>query len=169
MSNLPEHRPARCDPPAVRRAVIRLAVLASAEPIERAPELDDVRRAVIRLAVLAGALLTLQACSLPIEATYRGRIEVWNRTLSVIRIVGREVSFEVPPCGHVTQEQFILHRYDIIDDRGRFIARHGGGGSNPASVIPSYEVITSEGAAYFSQKPPPQPFPECRGVVQGQQ
>lgn len=83
-------------------------------------------------------------------------------------VVGRDASFEVPACGHVVQGQFVLNRYDIVDSQGRFVARHGGGGSNPASVTPAYEMVTSAGAVYSDLHPPAEPLPDCRGAVQGQ-
>lgn len=115
---------------------------------------------------LAIAMLALAACA--IEATYRGHIEVWNRTETPIRVVGRDGSFAVPACGHVSRDDFVLNRYDILDDHDRFIAWHGGGGSNPANVTPMYEVVTSNGAIYSNLRPPPSPLPACAGVVTGQ-
>jgi hypothetical protein len=120
----------------------------------------------VRLVAIAGLLLTLQACA--IEATYRGHLEVWNRTQTPIGIVGRDTTFEVPACGHVSHDNFVLNQYDIVDDQNRFIARHGGGGSNPASVTPAYEMVTSNGAVYSDLKPPAEPLPECQGVAKGQ-
>jgi hypothetical protein len=119
---------------------------------------------VIRIGLV---LILLQACS-AVEATYRGKIEVWNRTQAAIKIVGRDASFDVPACGTVTESDFVLNRYDIEDAQGRFVARHGGGGSNPASVTPAYEVVTSAGAVYSDLNPPPSPLPACQGIVQGQ-
>lgn len=110
--------------------------------------------------------LGLSACAT--EATYRGHLEVWNRTQTAISIVGRDATLEVPACGHMSQDDFVLNRYDIIDDHGRIIARHGGGGSNPENVTPEYVMVTSGGAVYSDLKPPPQPLPECQGAVQGQ-
>jgi hypothetical protein len=125
-----------------------------------------VKRSLASLVALAGALLALQACA--VEATYRGHIEVWNRTEAPIKVVGREATFLVPACGHVSKDGFVLNRYDIVDDQDRFIAWHGGGGSNPASVTSAYEMVTSDGAIYSDFKPPAEPLPECRGVVKGQ-
>jgi hypothetical protein len=124
----------------------------------------------MRRGVLIAALITLlmasQACA--VEATYRGRLEVWNRTQTPIEVVGRDASFEVPACEHVVQALFVLNRYDIVDSQGRFIARHGGGGSDPANVRPAYEMVTSSGAVYSDLHPPPEPLPDCQGVVQSQ-
>jgi hypothetical protein len=116
--------------------------------------------------MVAGVLLILQTCA--IEATYRGHLEVWNRTEALIRVVGREETLVVPACSHISRDDFVLNRYVITDDQGRFIAWHGGGGSNPASVTPVYEMITSEGAIYSDLKPPPEPLPPCSGTVRGQ-
>jgi len=122
-----------------------------------------VARLLVSVALIAAVL---QACL--IEATYRGRIEVLNRTESPIKIVGRDASFEVPACGDVVREGFVLNRYDIEDAAGRFVARHGGGGSDPQHVTPAYEMVTSAGAVYSDMSPPPQPLPECVGTIQGQ-
>ena len=124
------------------------------------------RRPAILATVLIALVTTLQACA--IEATYRGRIEVWNRTQSPINFVGRDSSFDVPACGHVVKDQFVLNRYDIVDSQGRFIARHGGGGSNPSNVTPMYEMVTSGGAVYSDLHPPPEPLPVCVGIIVGQ-
>lgn len=118
---------------------------------------------LICLAVMA---FGLSSCAT--EATYRGHLEVWNRTQTPIRIVGQDATLEVPACGHVSQDDFVLNRYDIVDDHNRFIARHGGGGSDPKNVTPEYEMVTSSGAVYSDLKPPPEPLPECLGIVQGQ-
>lgn len=140
ISHLPEREPRWYEPAATRRRLL--------------------------LAALSVLLMTSQACA--VEATYRGRLEVWNRTETPIKVVGRDASFEVPACGHVVQGQFVLNRYDIVDSQGRFVARHGGGGSNPASVTPAYEMVTSAGAVYSDLHPPAEPLPDCRGAVQGQ-
>ena len=116
--------------------------------------------------VFVALAMTLQACA--VEATYQGRVEVWNRTQTAIKVVGRDASFEVPACEHVMQPLFVLNRYDIVDSSGRFIARHGGGGSDPANVTPAYEMVTSAGAVYSDSHPPDEPLPPCQGVVQGQ-
>lgn len=118
------------------------------------------------IAALGALLMVSQACA--VEATYRGRLEVWNQTQTPIKVVGRDASFEVPACEHVVQALFVLNRYDIFDSSGRFIAWHGGGGSDPANVTPAYEMVTSAGAVYSESHPPPEPLPDCRGVVQGQ-
>ena len=68
----------------------------------------------------------------------------------------------------MVEDDFVLNRYDIEDDHGRFIAWHGGGGSDPAAVTPAYEMVTSAGAVYADVKPPPEPLPPCEGVVKGQ-
>jgi hypothetical protein len=115
---------------------------------------------------LATSLIAASACA--VEATFIGRLEVWNRTLLPIKVVGRDGSFEVPACGHVTQDRFVLNRYDIVDDQDRFVARHGGGGSDPANVTPSFELVTSAGAIYSDFHPPPEPLPACDGVIKGQ-
>ncbi len=115
---------------------------------------------------LGALLMASQACA--VEATYRGRLEFWNRTQTSIKVVGRDATFEVPACGHEVRDRFVLNRYDIVDSDGRFIARHGGGGSDPASVTPAYEMVTSAGAIYSDSHPPAEPLPDCQGVVQGQ-
>ena len=120
----------------------------------------------IGLVALLALAASVQGCA--IEATYRGHIEVWNRTQSMLKIVGQDSTFEVPPCGHVVEDQFVLNRYDIVDAQGRFIARHGGGGSNPSDVTPIYEMVTSAGAVYSDLHPPPEPLPACVGTVVGQ-
>jgi hypothetical protein len=118
------------------------------------------------IAALTALVTVSQACA--IEATYRGRLEVWNRTQTPIKVVGRDGSFEVAACQHVVEALFVLNRYDIYDSSGRFIAWHGGGGSDPANVSPAYEMVTSAGAAYSDSRPPPEPLPDCQGSVQGQ-
>jgi hypothetical protein len=124
------------------------------------------RRAVL-VAAIAASLMVVAACA--VEATYTGKIEVWNRTQSAIKVVGRDSSFDVPACGQVVRDGFVLNRYDILDSQGRFIARHGGGGSNPASATPAYEMVTSAGANYSNPNPPPEPLPACDGVITGQE
>ena len=116
---------------------------------------------------LAALLLVVWGCA--IEPTYAGRIEVWNRTQTQIKVVGRDSSLEVPACGHAVADRFVLNRYDIVDDHGGFVARHGGGGSDPTDVTPAYEMVTSAGAIYSDSKPPPEPLPPCAGVIKGQE
>lgn len=116
---------------------------------------------------LAAALLGLGGCA--IEATYDGKIEVWNQTQTPIKVVGRDATFDVPACGHIVRDSFVLNRYDIVDDNGGFIARHGGGGSDPSDVTPAYELVTSAGAIYSDSKPPPEPLPPCEGTIKGQE
>ncbi len=115
---------------------------------------------------LAAVALLLGACA--IEPTYRGHIEIWNRTETPIEIIGRERNLVVPPCGHLAADDFVLNRHDIADAEARFVAWHGGGGSNPASVLPAFELVTAEGAVYSSSEPPPEPLPPCRGTLGGQ-
>lgn len=118
------------------------------------------------LVALATSIIAARACAF--EPTVVGRLEVWNRTQLPIKVVGQDASFQVPPCGHVIQEGFVLNRYDIVDDQGRFIALHGGGASDPANVVPAYEMVTSAGAVYSDRHPPLEPLPPCEGVVRGQ-
>lgn len=118
-----------------------------------------------RLAVL-GAVALVAACA--VEATYRGRLEVWNRTETPIQIIGRERNLVVPPCGHIVVDDFVLNRYFIADAEGRSVAWHGGGGSDPAHVLPAFEVVTAEGAIYSSAEPPQEPLPPCQGILEGQ-
>lgn len=114
-------------------------------------------------------MLVLQGCEFAlIEPTYRGRIEVWNRTEAPIKVVGREATIDVPACEHVAQDGFVLNSYDLYDARGGFLARHGGGGSGPNDVTPVYEMVTSDGAIYSDRTAPAEPLPECRGVAVGQ-
>lgn len=119
-----------------------------------------------RTAAVAALVVALTGCA--VEATYIGHIEVWNRTLAPIRVVGQGATLDVPACGHVTSDEFVLNRYDIVDDQGRFIARHGGGGSDPSHVTPAYEMVTKDGAVYSDSTPPPEPLPPCEGVIEGQ-
>lgn len=118
--------------------------------------------------LLGLTLLTILVAACAVEATYRGRLEVWNRTEAPIKIIGRERTLVIPPCQHVVADDFVLNRYYIADADGRFVAWHGGGGSNPAHVLPAFEVVTAEGAVYSSSEPPAQPLPPCRGVLEGQ-
>lgn len=112
-------------------------------------------------------VLLVGACA--IEATYRGHIEIWNRTETPIKIIGRERTLVVPPCGHLAADDFVLNRYFIADAEGRFVAWHGGGGSDPARVLPAFEVVTADPALlYSSSDPPPEPLPPCRGILKGQ-
>jgi hypothetical protein len=115
---------------------------------------------------LAALIVALTGCA--VEATYTGHIEVWNRTVTPVKVIGQGATLTVPACGHVVSDEFVLNSYDIVDDQGRFIARHGGGGSNPSNVTPVYEMVTSEGAVYSDSTPPPEPLPPCEGVIQGQ-
>ncbi len=119
------------------------------------------------LGVLSVLLGVVGACS--IEPTYVGKLEVWNRTETAIAVVGRNENLDVPACGHAEATKFVLNRYDIVDDLGRFIARHGGGGSDPSRVDPAYEMVTNEGAIYSDSKPPAEPLPACDGTVRGQE
>ena len=118
------------------------------------------------LAALTTLLMASQACA--VEATFRGRLEIWNGMQTPIKVVRRDASLEVPACEHVVQALFVLNRYDIVDSEGRFIARHGGGGSDPSNVTPAYEMVTSAGAVYSDSRPPLEPLPDCQGVVRGQ-
>jgi hypothetical protein len=122
----------------------------------------------MKLVGAMGFLLAVMLAGCAIEPTFRGTLEVWNRTEAPITIVGRDASFGVPACSHVVQEAFVLNRYDIVDDQGRFIARHGGGGSDPAHVIAAYEMVTSAGADSADRNPPQEPLPACAGVLEGQ-
>jgi hypothetical protein len=92
------------------------------------------------------------------QPTFRGHLEVWNRTQAPITIVGRELTFAVPACGHAAQDDFVLNRWDIHDDRDRFVRGLGGSG---------YAMVTGDGAVFLSS-PPPEPLPPCEGVIEGQ-
>ena len=113
---------------------------------------------VVILALLGGVFFFTFVWRLPT----RGRLEVWNRTQTPISIVGQELTFEVPACGHVAQDNFVLDRYDVHDDQNRFIAWQGSGGSHVA-----YELVTSAGAVEDA-KPPADPLPTCGGAATGQ-
>ncbi len=119
-----------------------------------------------RIILLATCLVTLSACA--VEATYRGHLDVWNRTTTPVRVVGSDATLVVPGCAHVSSDRFVLNRYDIVDSEGHFIARHGGGGSDPANVTPMFEMVTSSGAVYSDSHPPPAPLPTCAGTIAGQ-
>ena len=117
------------------------------------------------LIALATSLIAAKACAF--EPSVVGRLEVWNRTQLPIKIVGQDATFDVPACGYATRDGFLLNRYEIVDDQGRFIALHGGG-SGSSHGIPAYEMVTSAGAIYADTHPPLEPLPPCEGVVRGQ-
>src|SRR5262249_31995105 len=119
--------------------------------------------------VLAATLLSVTLAACAIEATRTGTLEIWNRTEAPIRVVGRDASFEIPACGHAAEEHFVLNRYDIVDDQGRFVVLQGGGGWDPAHPDVAYEVIPAAAVDfYMGSTPPPEPLPPCSGVLQGQ-
>lgn len=112
------------------------------------------------LFAVLGLLVALQGC----EPTYRGLLDVWNRTEAPIKVVGREGTVVVPACDHVSQENFVLNRFEIHDDQDGFIMGLTAGGSD----APAYIVVTSEGVSYLANTPLSDALPECHGIVRGQ-
>jgi hypothetical protein len=92
---------------------------------------------------------------------HRGQIEVVNRTQTLIWVVGSEQSFAVPACGQVTQDNFVLDRFDLYDDRNRFILRTGG--RDAFSLL-----VTSGGPSFLPAPAPGSPLPPCLGAAVGQ-
>ena len=77
--------------------------------------------AVAILALLAGVFFVTFVWRPPT----RGHLEVWNRTQTPIWIVGQEVTFEVPACGHAAQDNFVLDRYDVRPYRASNVSETG--------------------------------------------
>lgn len=100
------------------------------------------------------------------ERTYRSDLEVWNRTEAPVNVVGRDATFEVPACGYVAQPDFVVNRWEMHDDQGRFIfVSGGGGGDRPTYIMMSTDP---ELMTYALVAPPTEPLPPCEGVIKGQ-